>query len=68
MTHPNWSPAPEYTARKDQEQSNKDCSLAVEILKIAQANAHGKNVPAHELANDAEVLWQWVTTDSWVAK
>lgn len=63
-----WTPNPAHVADKAAEQGRakdeRDTATALEVLKVAAGRAP-TGATTQELAAFAEVLWQWVTTDSW---
>lgn len=69
MTQPvGWTPTPDAVAKRTTERSDRDETLALEVLKQAVANAKDQNKSAQQIAADAETMWQWVTTDTWPPK
>lgn len=62
-------PNPAYQAAKAQEKaterSDKLESTAIEILKLAVEANTGQTLTAQQLADYAELLWRWTTTDNW---
>lgn len=60
-----FTPAPEAVARARDERSDKLEASANEILNLAVEANKGTPITARELADYAEVLWLWKTSDTW---
>lgn len=60
-----FKPHPDAIARRHAEQGEKDTSTAIEILKIAHEATKSQAPTARDLADYAEVLWKWTTSDTW---
>ena len=56
---------PDAVKRQTDEKSDKDCQLAVDVLRLAvEAGArHPQPRTAEQLTADAETMWKWVTSD-----
>ncbi|MEQ1718669.1 MAG: hypothetical protein ABL907_22230 [Hyphomicrobium sp.] len=67
---PGYTPHPQsiQVQKQQAERNEKSDATAIEILKLAvQANKEVA-ISARDLADYAEVLWQWTTTDTWPPK
>ena len=51
--------------REGQQRSDRDETLALDVLREAVKARTGQPTTARELADYSEVLWQWVTTNTW---
>lgn len=62
-------PDPVDVARKAEEhkvqRSDKLEATAIEVLKLALDANKGHDLTAKQLADYAELLWRWTTTDNW---
>lgn len=56
---------PDAIARQAREVSEKSELLAVEILKAAVASDKGGAMTDRDIVDRAEMMWLWVTTDTW---
>lgn len=56
-----FTPNPEYAQKLKGEKDERDCRLALDVLKVAVDASPGKT--AGEIAQTAETFWQWVIND-----
>lgn len=56
---------PQAQQSRQAERSDKSEELAIRVLEIAQRANANQVMTATQLADYAETLWQWVTTDEW---
>lgn len=58
-----FTPNPDYAKKLKAEKDERDCKLAVDVLKLAieAAARHPEAKTAEQITQDAETYWQWVT-------
>lgn len=60
-----FTPSTQQVQKIAKEKSDRDEGLAVDILKLAVEANKAAPITSDELANYAEKLWRWVTTETW---
>lgn len=63
-----YTPHPNAIAIEAEARSEKSEATAIEILKLAVASANGANganLTDRQIVDRAELMWLWVTGDTW---